>query len=192
MTPEQIPPGQPSAAPAATGGVSPETARFAQLPDGSNLSFPLETSDEDMDRQVRKHLGLPDPIDPAIEQHAFLAAVQTLGQVRDALTIAVQMMQGMMQYNAQCHAELMQAIGTVPQALAVIPQAIADNNAGNMQLGQQLAEIGRALVKSTTAVAKTNEQLAVVTAAPRIKKLIYEKDGDKRPAELHETVKLGG
>lgn len=143
-------------------------SKIAQLPNGQFLEFPDDMPDEDMDNQVRQALGLPLPVDPVEEQHAFLSAVNSLGQVSQAL----QQLAIATQSNA---AEQMRYAGEQSKQTAMIANALSSlatalgevMNQQNAVLAK-LTEVSYSVVASNDRVAAANKELAVVQAAPKM------------------------
>lgn len=146
--------------------------KIAQLPDGTNLQFPADMADSDVDAAVRRHLGLPDLLDQGAEQQAFLQAVDALLVMAQTFQQAVTALTAMVQQQAQ----VASVIAAIPDALMALPTVLAQSSADQQEahsaalqeLSSQVGAIAKTVIETNMQVAAANQEVAAVLRAPNM------------------------
>lgn len=100
--------------------------KIARLPTGELMEFPPDLPDDEMDRQVRSKLGVPEPPDQGQMLMQLLQAVmQQMGMMSEQLAQAQAAHDANAQQLAQMLAELAQLTASGTQAQQASAQAIA-------------------------------------------------------------------
>lgn len=103
--------------------------KIARLPTGELMEFPPDMPDDEMDRQVRSKLGVPEPPDPNQMLMQLLQAVtEQLVQTQQTQQMLTQMMTQVAQATAGSAAAIQQGFERMERAYTAPRSIVTDKN----------------------------------------------------------------